>query len=72
MMQYTRKFGQRLRALRQQRGLSQEQLAERLDVSPESISNLERGVHAPTFNRLEALARGLEVPVAELFRDLPE
>lgn len=71
-MDYAHRFGIRLRKLRQALGLSQEQLAERIDVSPETISNLERGVHAPTFARLAEIAQGLEVDLPELFRDLPE
>ena len=71
-MGFSHRFGNRLRSLRQALGLSQEQLAERIDVSPETISNLERGVHSPNFGRLENIARGLEVDIPELFRDLSE
>lgn len=71
-MAQPRRFGRRLRYLRQQLGLSQEQVAERLGVSSETISNLERGVHAPVFDRLEALAIALEVAPQALFLDGPE
>lgn len=69
-MTLTKRFGSRLRKLRHAAGLSQEQLAERLGVSTETISNLERGIHAPNFLRLEQLANGLQVDVMELFVDL--
>jgi transcriptional regulator with XRE-family HTH domain len=60
-------FGRNLRVLRQQRQLTQEQLASAIDVSVESISNIERGIYAPNFNNLEKLAEVLEVPIATLF-----
>lgn len=71
-MKLSQRFGRRMQQLRQAAGLTQERLAELLDVSTETVSNLERGVHAPNFFRLEHLARGLGVEVHELFRDLPE
>lgn len=69
-MKFSQRFGTRLRQLRLEVGLSQEQLAERLDVSTETVSNLERGVHAPNFFRLEPLARSLDIPVHELFENI--
>lgn len=61
------KFGKRLRQLRRERGLTQEQLAEASDLSVDFISLLERGVNAPSFETLEALATILGVPVSDLF-----
>jgi transcriptional regulator with XRE-family HTH domain len=60
-------FGRRLRQLRRQKDLTQEQLAEAVGVSVEFISNMERGVNAPSFETLEKLAEALGVPVEELF-----
>ena len=48
-------FGVRLRAARLSRGLTQQQLAERAEVSPELVSRIERGSvlpSLPTFVRL--------------------
>jgi transcriptional regulator with XRE-family HTH domain len=70
-MKFTQRFGNRLRYLRLEVGLSQEQLAERLEVSTETVSNLERGVHAPNFFRLEPLAESLDVDIHELFENIP-
>lgn len=61
------KFGRRLKKLRQGRGMTQEQLAEAAGISVDFLSLLERGVNAPSFDTLEALAAALEVPVRELF-----
>jgi transcriptional regulator with XRE-family HTH domain len=62
------KFGQRLRQIRKQRDLTQEQLAESIQVSVEFISNMERGINAPSFQTLEKLSRSLNVNVMEFFR----
>jgi transcriptional regulator with XRE-family HTH domain len=61
-------FGRRLRQLRRQKDMTQEQLAEAVGVSVEFLSNLERGINAPSFETLEKLAQALSVPVMELFR----
>lgn len=47
--------GERIRAAREERKLTQEQLAEQIEVSPQYISDLERGVvgiSLPTLKRL--------------------
>jgi transcriptional regulator with XRE-family HTH domain len=61
------RFGKRLRQVRRERDLTQEQLAEALGVSVEAVSNFERGVHAPSFESLEKLAEVLQVSVYQLF-----
>lgn len=60
-------FGNRLRQLRLQRSMTQESLAESAGVSVDLISNIERGVNAPSFKTLEKLAKSLHVPVKDLF-----
>lgn len=60
-------FGRRLRQLRLQRNLTQERLAEDAGVSVDLISNIERGVNAPSFETMEKLAASLHVSVKDLF-----
>jgi transcriptional regulator with XRE-family HTH domain len=62
------KFGRRLMQVRRAQGLTQEQLAAKTELTIETISNIERGVHAPRFNTLEKIADSLELHVKELFR----
>jgi len=62
------RFGRRLRQIRRQKDLTQEQLAEAVGVSVEFISNIERGISAPSFETLEKLTAVLQVPVHELFQ----
>ena len=61
------RFGKRVRALRKQAGLSQEELAARTEISVDFVSLIERGINAPSFDTLEKLAKALGVPVRELF-----
>ncbi|HET7486537.1 MAG TPA: helix-turn-helix transcriptional regulator [Acidimicrobiales bacterium] len=60
-------FGQRVRVLRQDRGLSQEQLAERSGLHRTYVSSLERGQRNVGLDNILRLAAALEVPAAELF-----
>ncbi|MDX1442674.1 MAG: helix-turn-helix transcriptional regulator [Gammaproteobacteria bacterium] len=62
-------FGNNLRDFRLQCGLSQEELAERLNLTSHSISNIERGVHGPRFTTLEKLVNELGVSAGDLFRN---
>lgn len=59
-------FGQRLRELRHERGLSQERLAELAGVHATFVSNIERGYSAPTLYTLLKLATALEVTPGQL------
>ena len=67
MVNLKQKFGKRLQALRKVSGLTQEQVAQATNLTIESISNIERGVHGPTFDNLEKIAAAVNVEVKELF-----
>jgi len=60
-------FGRRLRALRIEREMTQEDLANAAGISTVFISSIERGKYAPSFDNLAKLARVLDVPVKDLF-----
>ncbi len=66
----TKKFGRRIRTLRKERGLSQEDLAERSGLDRTYISGIERGVRNVALRNIEALSQALDVALAELFRGL--
>lgn len=65
--EFRNRFGARLRELRRERDLTQDQLAERADISRESIKNIEKGKHGPLFETLEKLIRGLDCEPWHLF-----
>jgi transcriptional regulator with XRE-family HTH domain len=58
--------GPRLRALRQQRGVTLAQLAESTGISLSTLSRLESGLRRPTLELLLPLAREYRVPLDEL------
>jgi DNA-binding XRE family transcriptional regulator len=59
-------LGERLKAYRDSKGMSQTDLATRSGLTQEMISNLERGKHQPRFDTLEKYAKGLGVPITVL------
>jgi transcriptional regulator with XRE-family HTH domain len=61
------KFGQRLRAIRLSKKLSQEQFAELLGISVDFLSLIERGINAPSFENLDAFSTQLKMPLSVLF-----
>jgi transcriptional regulator with XRE-family HTH domain len=62
------RFGMRLKELREQKGLTQEALAEKIGVSRGYLSRLEMGRHDPSLSLLRRLARALMVDVAKLLK----
>lgn len=70
-VKHVRKFlGQRLRALRKQRTLSQERLGERSGLSGKFIGEVERGEKSISIDSLYRVAAALEVPLRQL-TDVP-
>ncbi len=63
------KFHEKLQALRRQRGISQERLAELVGVSRQAVAKWEAGLSYPDFERLAALGSLLNVTIDRLVRD---
>lgn len=63
-----RAFGQHLRALREQRGWSQQMLADIADVSKPTIYRIETARYSVTLDVLASLAQAFEVSLPELIR----
>ena len=61
-----KRFAAKIRVLRNEKGLTQEQLAEMVEKTVEHISFLERAERSPSFEALIDLANALGVPVAAL------
>lgn len=59
-------FGQSVRNLRLQLGISQEELAERAELHRTYISGIERGVRNVTLRSVERLAKALGVSTSDL------
>ncbi len=67
-MELGKRIGRRLRELREQRGWTQAEFAERNGKAIETISNIERGKTVPGLLTLERFARSLGVGLEDLFR----
>ncbi len=70
MIELQRTIGIRVRQLRLDRGLTQEQLGERAGLSYKFVGEVERGVANPTVESLSGIARALAVAVPDLFVSL--
>jgi len=64
-------LGPRLRQVREQRGLSARELSRRIQCSPSLISQIERGLSAPSVGMLYALATELRTSLDFLFGASP-
>jgi len=60
-------FGEKIKRMRQNRGLTQEQLAEAVDISQRALSAIERGENFVTAETLEKLLKALNTTSDELF-----
>src|SRR5208283_3285625 len=67
MKTQVQQLGDRIQYLRKQRGWTQEYLSEKLDISLNYLSRVERGKENPTINMLLKIAKVLKVEPWELF-----
>ena len=58
-----------VRRLRERRGLTQEELAERAEVSATYVGFVERGDNVPTLTVILQIASALRISASELLRD---
>ena len=63
-------IGSRIREIRNKKGITQDQLAERVGISSKYLSSIERGKENPTLSTILKLARSLDVMPAEFFTHL--
>jgi transcriptional regulator with XRE-family HTH domain len=67
MRTYSNSIGNRIRQLRSDIPLSQEQLALKAGIAPSFIGEIERNEKKPSIETLEKIANALEVSLSELF-----
>jgi len=60
-------LGARIKELRKLRRLTQEQLAEKVDLATRYISLIEVGRSSPSLETIENIARALQVEIRDLF-----
>ncbi|HAT72149.1 MAG TPA: hypothetical protein DCS63_04975 [Elusimicrobia bacterium] len=67
---YRANIGRKVRQERMKLGWSQEELAEKIDVHPSFIGQIERGLKTASFETLEKLGAVLGVKIAEFLETL--
>lgn len=60
-------LGKRIQEIRKSKKLTQEQVAEIIEMEPASLSNIENGKYYPTAENLEKILKALEIKPRELF-----
>ncbi|PRO65678.1 helix-turn-helix domain-containing protein [Alkalicoccus urumqiensis] len=60
-------IGERIRSFRRKQEWTQQELAEKLQLSKSTISNYEKGIREPNAETLVALSRLFDVTLDELF-----
>ena len=65
-------FGANVARRRQLLKMSQAELSEKLDITPDVVSRVENGYISPRFGRIELIASLLKCSVADLFREPSE
>ena len=65
-------LSENIRAVRKSKGLSQEELAVKLNVVRQTISKWEQGLSVPDSNMLIALSEALDTPVSVLLGEIVE
>jgi len=65
-----RRFGARIRELRQEQKMRQLDLAVNMDVQASYISNIDTGAKEPCLEVIENLAKGLGISISKIFWDL--
>lgn len=65
-------LGAQIRRLREEKGLSQEELAFRSGISVSTLGRVERGVLSLAINKIPALAKTLEVKAGQFFEPFEE
>ena len=64
---FNKEFGKRLKQLRLQVNMSQEELAEQVGVATKTVSYWENGHNPVTLNKIPLIADALDVPIYKLF-----
>lgn len=66
----TNRFGERVKVLRKQRGLSQEDFADLCNLDRTYISGIERGRRNVALRNIEVIAIALGLSISDLFKDI--
>ena len=68
-MELRRTVARNLKRLRREKGMSQEELADRADINRNYVGMIERSENAATVDMLEKLAEALDAKPVEFFHE---
>jgi len=68
MENISKQFGRKVREIRLKQGLSQGDVARKLNLHRSYISGIERGVRNPSLKVVQKIAKALEVKVGDLLK----
>ena len=68
MENISQQFGQTVRKIRLKQGLSQGDVARRLNLHRSYISSIERGVRNPSLKVIQKIAKALDVEIEKLLK----
>ena len=63
-------FGLRIKALRTEKGITQEDLAFKIGVDRSYMGFVERGEHSPTLAKIVKITKALDVSLSDLFKSI--
>ena len=63
-------IGARVKDIRNRKGFTQEELAEKININPKYLSSIERGKENPTLNTLIKLSESLDVNLNDIFHQI--
>lgn len=68
----TKRLGERIRTLRQQKGISQEELADRSSIHRSHLGQIERGESDSSMSTLLRLSQGLNLSVSTIIKGVED
>ena len=67
---FLKKFGSRVADVRKQRNITQEKLADMVDLHRTYIGFIEQGKRNPSIGNIQKIAKALKVSLPELFKNV--
>lgn len=71
-IEYKIKIGENILSWRRLKGIKQEDLVNKIGLSPSALSNIENGISTPNIKRLEDISNALEIEVSQLLKNPQE
>jgi XRE family transcriptional regulator, regulator of sulfur utilization len=68
--EFSIRLGKRIQSIRKEKGLTQEALAERAEVHPKYIGNIETAYYSPSAYAVWKLAKAMKVDLGDLLNSL--